>query len=222
MPSRQTEPAEVAALEAAWWPELEDRTWIDAEVWGLAVREAQATCQFRPALSEMLGICEYVAVQVEQERWRASAPALPPPTTAAGEAPGVTPEERERWAKEDAFIRGYIAAALRRREEGAYLNDWGPYPTRPGVWVRTAPEDMEWARRVWEIEDALARVPGMTPEQRRARDRRIEAEKARARERIESLAGRVGRWPGSTAKPKPLTEEEIDAAYARRGRERER
>jgi hypothetical protein len=190
IPSRQSEPAEVAALEVAWWPELEDRRWIDGPLWLRAVREAQTTCSWRPAMAEMLGICEFAATQRELEEWRASNPALPAPTVV--DDPSTTPEERERWAREDAFIRGYIPGVLREWEAGAYLNDWGPHPTKPGVLIRTAPEDMARLLDSHAYDLALMKVPDMTIEQRRARDRRIEGAKDGSR-----AAVKAGRWPGA-------------------------
>jgi hypothetical protein len=193
MPGRGAEGADVAALDAAWWGELADRPWVTAAVWARAVAEAFATCAWRPAFAEFLGICEFAATQLEQEAWRVSAPALPAPTVADDER--ATPAERERWAKEDAWIRGYLPGVLRQWEAGASLDDWGPHPTRPGVLIRTAPADAALLRAARERDAALSRVPALTIEQRRARDRRIEAAGGRAR-----AAVRAGRWPGATPK----------------------
>jgi hypothetical protein len=190
MPSKSSEGADVAALDAAWWGELADRPWVTASVWERAVSEAFATCPWRPAFAEFVGICEYAATALEQEAWRASNPALPAPTGAAAD-PSTTPEERARWAREDAWIRGYVPGVLRQWEAGAYLDDWGPHPTKPGVLIRTAPEDMAWLRDARARDEALALVSDMTPEQRRARDRRIEAARDGAR-----AAVKAGRWKG--------------------------
>jgi len=175
VPSRQTEPAEVAALEQAWWPELEDRRWIDGDLWLRAVRDAQTFCTFRPSLSEMLAVCEQVALEREAAREAAEARALPAPMHE--DDPSTTPEERERWAREDAFIRSHMTRVLREWEQSAYLDDWSPHPTKPGVEVRTAPEDMAKLARSKRSDLAWFAVLQMTPEQRRARDRRIERAK---------------------------------------------
>ncbi len=180
----------MAALDAAWWGELLDRPWVTRAVWERAVGEAFATCQWRPSFAEFVGVCEYAATALEQEAWRASAPALPAPTTA--DDPSATPAERERWAREDAFLRGYVPGVLRQWTAGSYLDDWGPHPTKPGVLIHTAPGDMVWLRDARERDEALARVPDMTVEQRRARDRRIEGAKDGGR-----AAVKAGRWPGS-------------------------
>ena len=168
---------DAVALDATWWGELLDIGWVTAPVWERAVSEAVRTCDFRPAFSEMLGICEVAVATLEQEAWRAQAPPLPPPVV---EAEGATPEERERWAREDAFIRGHMPGVLKNWEEESRLDDWTPHPTRPGVWIRTAPEEAAGLRRSRMADEELARVPRMTVEQRRARDRRIEGAKERA------------------------------------------
>ena len=191
---------DAAALDATWWGELLDTPWITASVWDRAVSEAVRTCDFRPAFSEMLGICEVAVATLEQEAWRAAAPPLPPPTA---EQTGATPEERERWAREDAFIRGHMAGVRKRWEEEGRLDDWTPHPTKPGAWIRTAPEDAErlWVSRA--ADEELARVPQMTAEQRRARERRIEGAKERARDAIRGFLRRHPRAPavGGPAAP---------------------
>ena len=183
LPSRARAPIDAAALDATWWGELLDLPWVTAPVWERAVSEAVRTCDFRPGFSEMLGICEVAVTLLEQEAWRASAPALPPPTEepppkaarrrSGSGGPGRTPTSAATWR-----------ACSRRWEEEARLDDWTPHPTKPGVWIRTAPEDLARLRVSRASDEALARVPEMTVEQRRARDRRIEGIKARARDAV--------------------------------------
>lgn len=110
------------------------------------------------------------------ERRQEEAKALAPPPSDPDFR--STPEERERWAKEDAFIRGSMPGVMRRWEEGRYLDD------------RTAPEDLAGLDDAYERDLRFSKVPELSPEQRRARDRRLEREKEQTRQ---ALARRFGR-----------------------------
>lgn len=196
LPSNSPAATDAAALDAAWWGELQSLPWVTVPIWERAVSEAMRTCTFRPGFAELLGICEFAASVLEQEAWRAQAAAagsLPPPTGAAADV-SATPEERERWAREDAFIRGHMPGVMRQWKESAYLDDWGPHPTKPGVYIRTAPEDMAHLADSRKYDEAISKVPDMTIEQRRARDRRIEVARAQARAALQR-----GRWRPAAA-----------------------
>lgn len=212
---------EAAEGTAVLWRELLDQhSWVTEEVFVTGVYElawrhqgpylpgpAIALDYFREAERKVRAASE----QVEYERRRGAAGALAPPPDQEPGAPRAepepadegptTPEERERWAREDAFIHRHMPGVLREWEQSSYLDDWGPHPTRPGVWIRTEPEGMARLTESRRRDEALARVPDMTPAQRRARDRRLEAEKARAREFVRGLRPRPAPpgWGRATA-----------------------
>lgn len=177
------------ALIAAWWNELQDYKWVDDALLALAAQETLKTYRWMPPLRDFIGVLDYCQGQREIEREAATQKALPPPTSASDDA-SITPEERERWAKEDAFIRSYMPRVLKEWEQSAYLDDWGPHPTKPGVEIRTAPHEMEHLREIRQRDYELAKVPDLTPQQRRARDRRIEQAKADARAYLDNKLGR--------------------------------
>ena len=98
----------------------------------------------------------------------AEAPALPaPPRKADGIDPGdphsCTPEERERWAKEDVWLRSY----------GARLT-----PPEPTLLERLSADDREHVLDAHRRNVSVANWVNLTPAARRAKEQRIAAEKA--------------------------------------------
>lgn len=114
-PPRGGTEAEGAALLAAWWDVLREKPWLTIAVFTEAVRETLETVKgYLPAPAQFLEICRVVADDLERERRRRMA-ALPPPERRAADAIdpsdpySCTPEERQRWAEQDAWIRGWAS-----------------------------------------------------------------------------------------------------------------
>lgn len=117
---------------------------------------------------------EAAARELEALERQQTRTALPTPTANGGFQ--STPEERRKWAEEDAFIRGYMPGVLAR---------WAEI----GIGDVAEPDRSKLAAS-WAIDKKFASTPNLTPEQRHARDVRIEAEKQAAREYLEEKFGK--------------------------------
>lgn len=152
-------------MKAAWWDVLADKPWLTSEVFDRSVRDMLETSAKLPTPAEFLAYCEINRDELARERAR-QVPVLPPPLAHA--APQIdpndpyscTPEERERWAREDAWIRRWNA---RRRTPPAEM-----------LW-RLAPDERERLEASLAADEAVARWPQLRPDQRRAKDVRTEA-----------------------------------------------
>lgn len=166
--------------EDTWQRELADLRWVDGDLMGRATREAVTTLRWFPPLSEFLAILQYVATLRDAERDAAAVAA----SRVDYDPDQTTPDERERWAKEDADIAGFWAREQRERASSTYLDE------------RMTPEDLEFALRSYRAVERLYNRRFMSPAVRRETERRTEAAKAAARAAVDAkLGGGQGdRW----------------------------
>lgn len=158
---------------ALWAELLAQHPWVDDGVLRRAATSIllQETDRFLPNVGRALEYLREAKAALDREAVH-SRLALPEP--ARNEAPSVDPndpysctsEERERWAKEDAWIEAW-AGRLK--------------PTPPDVLERLSAAD----RHEWLDSDrrnaSVAAWPRLTPAARRAKERRIAAERDQAR-----------------------------------------
>lgn len=203
------------ALEQAWRDVLTGKPWITAQVFEAAVYETlQTTGAYLPTVGQFVEVCALVKRELDQ----ATEPrALPPPPrreVEAGDAVdpsdpySCTAEERERWAREDAHIRKWAATL--------------PPPTPPDVLARLSYEDREATLDFERRNASVANWPNLRPADRRAKEQRIAAERDAALAQLGRVFGRAAAALGAganvvPARPRPLTDAEVAAAYARRG-----
>lgn len=179
-----------AGLLDEWRDLFAGLEWVSPAVFRAAVTRALAHYDRIPTTHQFQ---ELLTVARDDERREAARamPVLPPPqrVEAAEIDPNdpysCTPEERERWAREDQWIRQWAARLPKA------LPDYAP-----------AAEVNAWKRNL-----SVASWPNLTPVQRRAKERRIAAERERA---FEAIRQRLG-WTadeadalGIPAQPQPV------------------
>jgi len=145
-PPRGYEVQSFDALYKAWWSVIhgtdeEDsrgvitviggKPWITEAVFVRGVRECLSTVKgWLPTVSEFVGLCNYAKSLIEDEV--SASRSLPPPARReVGEIDpsdpySCTPAERERWAREDVWLRGF--ATLHH-----------PLPSSVASWVQLRP-----------------------------------------------------------------------------------
>lgn len=149
-PTRAGSPIDVAGITAAWWDVLQSKPWVTAALFDAAVTEALTSSAHLPTPAEFLGYCQ----MVKDDQQREAAKALPAPQRDDNEA---TPEERERWAREDVILRAY----------GARLR-----PTPPELLARLSDEDRRDLIDYDERNQRVANWVHLSVPERRALDRR--------------------------------------------------
>ncbi len=131
-------------------------------IWQEAVTEAIRHFAKLPLVGEMRQVVEAVRADFVRE----DVPALPPPFRKAdgiepSDPHSCTPEERERWAREDAELRSYAARI-----------------TAPEGLERLSAVDRASALDAHERNVSVANWVNLTPAARRAKEQRIAGEKA--------------------------------------------
>lgn len=184
-PPRSSVDGGTEALLAAWWGTLQTEAhWLTAPIFDRAVRDTLSEVgDYLPTVSTFVGLCRHAKAEIEDEADRAADAANRPLLTSGPvhtvEAPGelderdpyaCTPEERQRWAREDAWLRSYART----------LDPVEPMAASPAE------------RAAWQRNGDVASWIHLTPLQRRMKERRI------ARERAEALA-QLGRRFGRDA-----------------------
>lgn len=154
----------MTGILALWAELLMQHTWVDDAILRRATTRIvlEETSPYLPNVARVLDYLRSARDDLERDA-RAETPILPPP--ARREADEIdpndpyscTPEERERWAREDVWIRQWAA--------------------RLPLVDATAPA---WEVDAWQRNVSVASWPNLTPAARRAKERRIAAEKARA------------------------------------------
>lgn len=169
---------------AVWAEQLMGQPWVTDAIFNRArnLILTQHDDKYLPPFKVVLDYCHEAKAQLEREATHQAQLAVALPSPAYRDDQSTTPDERQRWALEDADIRPWFAAVLRRRQEVAYLDE------------RLDPETLRWQRDIEAIEDGKGRVPDMTPDARRARDRRNEGAKTAAHFTTKATED-VGVWP---------------------------
>jgi hypothetical protein len=149
------------ALLAAWWGVLSGKEWITDAIFEAAVRlTLEHVTDFLPSVGEFARICGIASDDLARETRREAQAALRPPAYADPHA--ATPEERERWAREDAWIRQWYPRAVASRVTGDTLE-------------RMPAAERDAILDSYRNDDLVSLWPTLTPEARRAKERRIEA-----------------------------------------------
>lgn len=161
------------ALEQAWRDVITAKAWITRQVFEESVQETlQTPCEFLPTPGQFVEVCRVVKDDLERDD---DALALPPPQRVVAPAGAAvdpddpyscTPEERERWAREDAWIRKWVTTLER--------------DCFPDVLERMSAEDRERTLSLERANRNIANWPNLTPVQRRAKERRAAGQMERA------------------------------------------
>lgn len=131
-PRGSTEDSHTALL-AAWWDVLSGKPWLTIAVFEEAVRETLETVrEYLPTPAQFLDICKLIGEERDREKARATLAALPAPERRAADPIdprdpySCTPEERQRWAEQDAWIRGWQSRLVRQTmtEADQLATDW--------------------------------------------------------------------------------------------------
>jgi len=152
-PPRGYEVQSFDALYAAWWSVIHGtdeqdsrgvstaiggKSWITDAVFARGVRECLSTVKdWLPTVSEFIGLCNYAKSLIEDEV--SASRSLPPPARReVGEIDpsdpySCTPEERERWAREDVWLRGFAKLQHPLQEEAR--------PSSVASWVQSRPAE---------------------------------------------------------------------------------
>ncbi len=181
----------VGAKQRLYAEVLQRHAWITDAILARAVTELLENLSGPlPATSDFLAFCRLAKAGLEDDadrRERQARKALPVPDTwhvmESATSPdeldetdpyACTPAERERWAREDAWIRQYARRL--------------PSAPPPGADAR--------ALQSWQCDVSVTKWPDLTPQQRRAKERRIERERQTA---LALLAARFGREAAALA-----------------------
>jgi hypothetical protein len=111
---------------------------------------------------------ERTAARAAEERAALAPPKPETPDVDAADPYSSTPEERERWAREDAGIRGWAARL------GLYENP-PRFPISPDAFERLPAAERDALMEQHRRNVAVANWPNLTPAERRAKERRIMA-----------------------------------------------
>lgn len=184
------------ALEQGYRAVLSREGWVTDDVFRAAVVDVLGREEWMPKPVRFLDYCTEAVRRVKQAATRAALAALPPPPDTWHVMEGAaspdeldetdpyacTAEERVRWAREDAWIRQYAKHVSKEPPIGADAR----------------------ALQSWRSDVSVTLWPALTPQQRRAKERRIERERQEA---MAALGARFGREAAALAASIPARPE---------------
>ena len=153
-PTRVGSEDDAAGLTAAWWDVFSTKEWVTVAVWQAGVQDILETSPHMPSPAIALEHCRAMREELARDVL-----ALPPPKI---DRTSATPEERQRWAKEDVELRSYGSLLVAPSQE---------------VLERMNYADREAAMDAHERNVSVANWVNLSPEQRRAKETRIALEK---------------------------------------------